>query len=170
MSNTEPQWVGMGYIKGVFGVKGWVKVAVSTEYTDSLLDYPQWRLSKDGHSRMFTVAESKVAGDELQVLFSGIDNRDAAFALRGYTVEIDRADFGDTEDGEYYWADLIGLNVVNRQQQCLGTVSKLLETGAHDVLVVDGEFGQKLIPFVAQYIDEVILAEQTIRVDWGTDY
>ena len=122
MSNTEPQWVGMGYIKGVFGVKGWVKVAVSTEYTDSLLDYPQWRLSKDGHSRMFTVAESKVAGDELQVLFSGIDNRDAAFALRGHTVEIDRADFGDTEDGEYYWADLIGLNVVNRQQQCLGTV------------------------------------------------
>ena len=170
MSNTEPQWVGMGYIKGVFGVKGWVKVAVSTEYTDSLLDYPQWRLSKDGHSRMFTVAESKVAGDELQVLFSGIDNRDAAFALRGHTVEIDRADFGDTEDGEYYWADIIGLNVVNRQQQCLGTVSKLLETGAHDVLVVDGEFGQKLIPFVAQYIDEVILAEQTIRVDWGTDY
>ncbi len=170
MSNTEPQWVGMGYIKGVFGVKGWVKVAVSTEYTDSLLDYPQWRLSKDGHSRMFSVAESKVAGDELQVLFSGIDNRDAAFALRGHTVEIDRADFGDTEDGEYYWADLIGLNVVNRQQQCLGTVSKLLETGAHDVLVVDGEFGQKLIPFVAQYIDEVILAEQTIRVDWGTDY
>ena len=170
MSNTEPQWVGMGYIKGVFGVKGWVKVAVSTEYTDSLLDYPQWRLSKDGHSRMFSVAESKVAGDELQVLFSGIDNRDAAFALRGHTVEIDRADFGDTEDGEYYWADLIGLNVINRQQQCLGTVSKLLETGAHDVLVVDGEFGQKLIPFVAQYIDEVILAEQTIRVDWGTDY
>ena len=170
MSNTEPQWVGMGYIKGVFGVKGWVKVAVSTEYTDSLLDYPQWRLSKDGHSRMFSVAESKVAGDELQVLFSGIDNRDAAFALRGHTVEIDRADFGDTEDGEYYWADLIGLNVVNRQQQCLGTVSKLLETGAHDVLVVDGEFGQKLIPFVAQYIDEVMLAEQTIHVDWGTDY
>ena len=170
MSNTEPQWVGMGYIKGVFGVKGWVKVAVSTEYTDSLLDYPQWRLSKDGHSRMFSVAESKVAGDELQVLFSGIDNRDAAFALRGHTVEIDRADFGDTEDGEYYWADLIGLNVVNRQQQCLGTVSKLLETGAHDVLVVDGEFGQKLIPFVAQYIDEVLLAEQTIHVDWGTDY
>ena len=170
MSNTEPQWVGMGYIKGVFGVKGWVKVAVSTEYTDSLLDYPQWRLSKDGHSRMFSVAESKVAGDELQVLFSGIDNRDAAFALRGHTVEIDRADFGDTEDGEYYWADLIGLNVVNRQQQCLGTVGKLPETGAHDVLVIDGEFGQKLIPFVAQYIDEVMLAEQTIHVDWGTDY
>ena len=170
MSNTEPQWVGMGYIKGVFGVKGWVKVAVSTEYTDSLLDYPQWRLSKDGHSRRFSVAESKVAGDELQVLFSGIDNRDAAFALRGHTVEIDRADFGDTEDGEYYWADLIGLNVINRQQQCLGTVGKLLETGAHDVLVIDGEFGQKLIPFVAQYIDEVMLAEQTIHVDWGTDY
>ena len=52
----------------------------------------------------------------------------------------------------------------------MGTVGKLLETGAHDVLVIDGEFGQKLIPFVAQYIDEVMLAEQTIHVDWGTDY
>lgn len=170
MSNTNPQWVGMGYIKGVFGVKGWVKVAVSTEYTDSLLDYPQWRLYKDGHSQLLHVAEGKVVGDELQVKFDGIDNRDDAFALRGHTIEISRADFGDTEDGEYYWADLIGLNVYNRQQQCLGKVSKLLETGAHDVLVIEGEFGQKLIPFVQQYIDDVILTEQRIFVDWGIDY
>lgn len=170
MSATPTQWVAMGHIKGVFGVKGWVKAAVSTEYTDSLLDYPVWRLSKDGHSCNLTVAAGKVVGDELQVKFEGIDDRDAAFALRGHTIEIDRADFGDTDDDEFYWADLVGLEVYNRAQLCLGSVSKLIETGAHDVLVVDGTYGQKLIPFVAQYIDEVRLPERRINVDWGVDY
>lgn len=170
MSNNNPQWVAMGYIKGVFGIKGWVKAAVSTEYTDSLLDYPQWRLSKDNHSQMLNVAEGKVAGDELHIKFEGIDERDSAFALRGYTIEIDRADFADTEADEYYWTDLIGLSVYNRQQQCLGLIKKLMQTGAHDVLVIEGEYGQKLIPFVGHYIDEVRLNEGRVCVDWGTDY
>lgn len=160
----------MGYIKGVFGVKGWVKAAVSTEYTDSLLDYPVWRLSKDGNSRFYRVAEAKVNGDELHVRFDGINDRDQAFALRGYTIEIDRADFAVTDDDEYYWTDLVGLSVYNREQQCLGTVVKLMETGAHDVLVIDGEHGQKLIPFVSQYIDRVSLEQQRIDADWGLDY
>lgn len=170
MHNTTPQWVSMGYIKGVFGVKGWVKAAVSTEYTDSLLDYPQWRLSKNGHSRTLTVSAGKVAGNVLQVKFDGIDHRDTALALCGHTIEIDRADFGDTENDEFYWTDLINLNVYNRQQQHLGTVSRLMETGPHDVLVIDGEHGQKLIPFVSHYIDEVRLPEKAVLVDWNLDY
>lgn len=169
MSANQPQWVAMGHIKGVFGVKGWVKAAVGTEYTDSLLDYPVWRLRKAQHVLNAEVAAGKVVGGELQVKFVGIDDRDAAFALRGYTIEIDRADFGDTEDDEFYWADLIGMRVTNRDGALLGTVSKLLETGAHDVLVVEGEYGQKLIPFVGRYIDTVD-AENGITADWGTDY
>ncbi|MCP2041735.1 16S rRNA processing protein RimM [Neisseria sp. HSC-16F19] len=169
MSENKPQWVAMGYIKGVFGVKGWLKAAVSTEYTDSLLDYPVWRLRKEHDILNVEIATGKVVGDELHVKLEGIDDRDQAFALRGYTIEIDRADFGDTEDDEYYWADLVGLTVTNRDGVVLGAVSKLMETGAHDVLVVDGDYGQKLIPFVAHYIDAVDTA-QGIIVDWGTDY
>lgn len=170
MNTIQRQWVAMGYIKGVFGVKGWVKIHTDTEYTDSLLDFPQWRLSKNGQIQTVTVAESKINGEELQVRFEGIADRNAAALLRGYTIEIDRASFADTEDDEYYWTDLIGLNVFNREQLNLGTVSSLMDTGAHDVLVVDGNYGRKLIPFVAQYIDEVNLAQQNICVDWGSDY
>lgn len=170
MNTTQRQWVAMGYIKGVFGVKGWVKIHTDTEYTDSLLDFPQWRLSKDGQIQTVTIAESKINGDELLVRFEGIADRNAAALLRGYTIEIDRSSFADTEDDEYYWADLVGLTVINREQLNLGTISSLMDTGAHDVLVVDGDFGRKLIPFVAQYIDEVNIPQKKICVDWGSDY
>lgn len=170
MNSTQPQWVAMGYIKRVFGVKGWVKVHSDTEYTDSLLNYPQWQLSKDGQIKTVSIAESKINGDELQVRFDGINDRDSAALLRGFTIEIDRASFAEADDDEYYWTDLIGLSVINRTQENLGIVSSLMQTGAHDVLVVDGAFGRKLIPFVAQYIDEVSLPQQQICVDWGSDY
>lgn len=170
MNTTQRQWVAMGYIKGVFGVKGCVKIHTDTEYTDSLLDFPQWRLSKDGQIQTVTIAESKINGDELLVRFEGIADRNAAALLRGYTIEIDRSSFADTEDDEYYWADLVGLTVINREQLNLGTISSLMDTGAHDVLVVDGDFGRKLIPFVAQYIDEVNIPQKKICVDWGSDY
>lgn len=170
MNTTQRQWVAMGYIKGVFGVKGCVKIHTDTEYTDSLLDFPQWQLSKDGQIQTVTIAESKINGDELLVRFEGIADRNAAALLRGYTIEIDRSSFADTEDDEYYWADLVGLTVINREQLNLGTISSLMDTGAHDVLVVDGDFGRKLIPFVAQYIDEVNIPQKKICVDWGSDY
>lgn len=170
MNTTQRQWVAMGYIKGVFGVKGWVKIHTDTEYTDSLLDFPQWQLSKDGQIQTVTIAESKINDDELLVRFEGIADRNAAALLRGYTIEIDRSSFADTEDDEYYWADLVGLTVFNREQLNLGTISSLMDTGAHDVLVVDGDFGRKLIPFVAQYIDEVNIPQKKICVDWGSDY
>lgn len=168
--NDTDNWVAMGYIKGAFGVKGWVKAFVSTEYTDSLLDYPQWRLRKDTSVKTLSLEKGQVAGDELQVKFAEINDRDAAALLRGYTIEINRADFAPAEADEYYWADLVGLTVINQQGECLGKVENLMETGAHDILMVAGEFGQKLIPFVAQYIESVDMEKQQIVVNWGNDY
>ena len=168
MSDTK--WVAMGYIKGAFGIKGWVKVAASTEYADSLLDYADWRLVKDNKTLIVSPSEGQLHNGELQVKFTGIDDRDEAHALRGYTIEVSRDQFADTEEDEYYWADLIDMSVINRQEEILGKVSKLMETGAHDVLVVDGQYGQKLIPFVAQFIDRVDVENRTITVDWGSDY
>lgn len=169
MTDTQ-QWVAMGYIKGVFGVKGWLKVAAGTEYADSLLDYPEWRLSKDGRHRSVTLEAGKVAGGILQVKLEGIDDRDEAFALRGCTIEIPRAAFAPAEEGEYYWADLVGMTVTGTEGAALGTVTDLMETGAHDILVVDGGYGRKLIPFVSRYILAVDAAARTITADWGADY
>ena len=170
MSRSQDNWVAMGYVKGAFGIKGWVKVAADTEYADSLLDYPVWQLSKDGVSRSYTLENGQVAGDELQVKFAEISDRDAAQLLRGYTIEIKRSDFEPAQEGEYYWADLVGLTVHNRQNELIGAVNSLMETGAHDILVVDGEHGRKLIPFVDHYIDHVDLEQGSIIADWGLDY
>ena len=160
----------MGYIKGAFGIKGWIKVQSNTEYADSLLDYPQWRLSKGKQHILAEVESGKIAGDELQVKLAHINDRDAAALLRGYTIEIKRSDFEPAQEGEYYWADLVGLTVHNRQNELIGTVNSLMETGAHDILVVDGEHGRKLIPFVDHYIDNVDLEQGSIIADWGLDY
>lgn len=169
MTDTQ-QWVAMGYIKGVFGIKGWLKVASGTEYADSLLDYPEWQLRKDGKILTVVPEAGKIVGDELQVKLEGVNDRDQAFALRGYTIEIPRSEFAPTEEDEFYWADLVGMTVINQEGLTLGTVKNLMETGANDVLVVHGEYGQKLIPFVAQYVETVDTEHQTILVDWGLDY
>lgn len=169
MSEVQ-QWVAMGYIKGAFGVKGWLKVQPSTEYTDSLLDYSEWRLSKGKDVQIVEIESGKAVGDELQVKLTHINDRDAAALMRGYTIEVPRDSFAETDDDEYYWADLVGMKVVNRDGATLGEVAKLMETGAHDVIVVHGEHGEKLIPFVSHYIDDVNKAERVITVDWGLDY
>ncbi|MCP1659970.1 ribosome maturation factor RimM [Neisseria perflava] len=169
MTDTQ-QRVAMGYIKGVFGVKGWIKISASTEYSDSLLDYPEWQLSKDGKTLTVIPEAGKVVGDELQVKLEGIDDRDQAFALRGYTIEIPREAFAPTEKDEFYWADLVGMSVVNKDGIVLGEVKNLLKTGANDVLVIEGGYGQKLIPFVSQYIESVDNNSRTITADWGLDY
>lgn len=163
-------WVAMGYIKGAFGIKGWLKVKADTEFADSLFDYPEWQLRRDSDVRTVTLADGKAVGDELQVKFVGIDDRDAAALLRGYTVEIAREAFAPAEEDEYYWADLVGMKVLNREGAELGTVANLMDTGAHDILVVNGAFGQKLIPFVSHYIDDVNTESRVITADWGTDY
>lgn len=167
---SEQQWVAMGYIKGAFGVRGWLKVQPSTEYTDSLLDYPKWRLIKGKDVQVVEIESGKVAGDELQVKFSRINDRDSAALMRGYTIEVPRDSFSETDDDEYYWTDLVGMQVVNRDGVALGEVIKLMETGAHDVIVIHGEYGEKLIPFVSHYIDDVNRETRTITADWGLDY
>jgi len=169
MSGSQ-NWVAMGYIKGAFGVKGWVKVHAGTEYADSLLDYPEWRLTKGGNVQIAEIEAGKVAGDELQVKFAHINDRDEAALLRGYTIEIARENFAETEEDEYYWVDLVGMQVKNRAGETIGTVQNLMETGAHDILVVAKAEGKTLIPFVSQFIDGVDRENRTITADWGSDY
>ena len=94
--------------------------------------------------------------------------------LRGARVFISRAAFPKTDDGEYYWVDLLGLSVVNREGVALGVVSDLMATGPQTVLVLayeeDGKPQERLIPFVDAFVDEVSLPEKRITVDWQPDY
>ncbi len=162
--------VEMGFIKTAFGIKGWVKVSAQTEYEDSLFAFDLWHLGKNGQWQTFEVEEGKVVPDGLIVKFVGINDRNQAEALRGLTIAVPRTEFAETEEDEYYWTDLVGMQVVNLEKIILGEVIDLMQTGAHDLLVLKGEHGQKLIPFVGQFVHEVDKAQRLITVDWGLDY
>ncbi|WP_374347537.1 ribosome maturation factor RimM [Chitinimonas sp.] len=162
--------VPMGFVAGAFGIRGWVKVVASTEFSDSLLDYETWWLGRDGQWRAYQVEDSNVQPKQLSVKLAGISDRDIAFAMKGMTVAVPRSQMPAAAEGEYYWADLIGLAVVNRQGERLGVVEQLLETGANDVLVVKDGAVERLVPFVGPVVDTVDLAARQITVDWGLDY
>lgn len=161
----------MGRVSAPYGVKGWVKIKTFTETLDALLDYPAWQIGKGGQWRNLEIEDAALHGDAIIAKPAGCDDRDAALALRGQEIAVNREDMPDTEEDTYYWEDLIGLTVTNQDGIRLGKVSKLLETGAHDVLVVTTDnHKEMLIPFVGIYVLKVDVAQGNIEVDWGLDY
>ena len=168
-ARDAPDMVVMGRVAGAFGVKGWIKVQPYTESTDGLLDYPVWWLARDGKWDAGKVVEGTVHGRALIVKLEGCDDRDAAARLRGSEVAVPRSELPANAEGEYYWSELIGLNVVSRDGAALGRVTGLLETGANPVLVVGGD-RERLIPFVEAVVVSVDVAGGRLTVDWGTDF
>ena len=167
----------MGRVTAPFGVKGWFKVYTLTAQPDNLCEYPVWWLQRDGEWREMKVAAAKVQGNTLVAQLAGIETREAAAALRGSEIGVPREQLPDAASDEFYWADLIGLKVVDKEQHELGRVVRIVQTGANDVLVVvdedckkRGAAGEILIPFIADAIKEVNIAAGLIAVDWGRDY
>ncbi|HEY6096208.1 MAG TPA: ribosome maturation factor RimM [Gallionellaceae bacterium] len=161
----------MGRVVAAQGLQGWVKVQTFTEYLDSLLDYDTWYLGKERQPwRALKVQGCNVHSKVLVAKLEGISDRTQAEQYRGMLVAVPRSSLPKEAEDEYYWTDLIGMQVVNLQGQLLGKVDSLLETGANDVLCVHGEHGEILIPFLAQVVQQVSLDEKTIRVDWQADY
>jgi 16S rRNA processing protein RimM len=113
----------------------------------------------------------RVQGKGLIAQFEGYTDRDQAAQLNGAEIVVPRATLPKPKKDEYYWSDLIGLRVLNREEIELGVVDHLLETGANDVLVVKGAEKEHLVPWVpGPYILDVNLAEGVIRVDWDADF
>lgn len=160
----------MGKVVAAQGLQGWIKIQAYTEYPDSLLDYDTWYLA-DGQSwQPRKVVKANVRGKVLVAKLQDIDDRTAAEKYKGLLVAVPREQLPPAEEDEYYWSDLIGLAVENQAGDKLGAVESLLETGANDVLVVRGEQGELLIPFIASVIRQVSMKDRMIRVDWQADY
>ena len=159
----------MGRVSGPFGVKGWVRLQTFTQAPENLLAYPTWWLGNEGEWQPSRVEDGYVQGGSVVAKIAGCEDRDAAALYRGKQVAVSRGAFPAAAADEFYWADLVGLKVVNEQGEDLGKVKEVLETGANDVLVVQGE-RERLIPFTALVVKEVDVAGGAIRVDWGSDY
>ena len=161
----------MGRIAAAHGIRGLVKIQPFTEYLDSLLDYRTWWLGQEqGPWREVKIGQCEAHDKTLVAQLPDCPDRNAAEKLKGLLIAVPRSSLPQQDDGEYYWSDLIGLSVVNEAGERLGTVTNLLETGANEVLSVQGDSGEILIPFVASAIKQVDLKNRTIRVDWSEDY
>jgi len=160
----------MGRIAGPYGVKGWVRISPYTEQPAGLIEYTPWYLGRNGDWQAIEVLEARPHGKGLVAQLAGCSDRDAAMALTGAEIGVYRSQLPAAQEHEYYWDDLIGLQVITLTGQVLGTVDHLLETGANDVLVIRGE-REILVPFVTgQVVESVDLDRRVIRVDWDPDY
>lgn len=167
------EYIPVGKISGVFGVKGWVKVFSFTEPRENILEYKPLYVRRHGDWLAIDVNGGQLQGKAVVMSLENVIDREQAMALIGSELAIKRSQLVETEDDEFYWADLIGLSVINSEDQLLGQVDHLLETGANDVLVVNAvePDAQYLIPFVLEEtVLDVDLENKQIRVDWQTDY
>jgi 16S rRNA processing protein RimM len=172
-------------VLGAWGIKGWIKVQCFGDDPQSLIDSKHWAIQppegglvKVHYPDVLHIEQARPHGSFLVAQVQGLTDRTQAQAMRGARIWIDRSQFAPAQAGEYYWVDLVGLSVVNRQGQPMGTVLGLIDTGPHSVLRLARPAGEthaadeveRLIPFVAAYIDDVSTADRRITVDWGLDY
>jgi 16S rRNA processing protein RimM len=156
----------IGRIGSAYGVGGAMHVRSFTEPPENLGRYRPWWLAEGSGFRRVEVASFKAHGNGFVARIRSVDDRDRAQALAGSLIAVDRASLPPLEpDEEFYWRDLIGLSVVDTAGAMLGKVTRLLDTGAHDVLVIQGE-RETLIPFLAEFVLEVDLVARRILVEW----
>jgi 16S rRNA processing protein RimM len=166
----------MGRILAPFGVRGWVKVRPLSAAPDALLGFATWWLRpvRDSTWREVRRLAGRMHAKALVVELFGIETREAALALKGCDVGVPRSALPAAPAGEIYWADLVGMTVVNRGGVTLGEVSGVTEHGAHPLLRVAraaaSPGGERLIPYVPAIVDCVDPAARRIDVDWGEDY
>jgi 16S rRNA processing protein RimM len=173
--------VEVGRIADAWGVKGWFKVLPHSADPQALFSSKRWFLqpSEKGLATfsgtvLLRVREAREHSDVVVARADGVEDRAAAESLKGARVFVPRSSFPTASVDEYYWVDLLGLEVVNREGVALGKVRDLMATGPHSVLVLDyeqdGKAQERMIPFVAAYIDAVDLQARRITADWQPDY
>ena len=171
----------VGRITDAWGIKGWFKVLPYSADPEALFSSKRWfLLPTEKGLKTFSgvlklaIQESKIHSGTVVATSREVADRTAAEALRGARIFIARSSFPTADKDEYYWVDLIGLDVVNREGLLLGQVHELISTGPQTVLVIayeqDGKPQERMIPFVAAYVDDVDLTARQIRVDWQPDY
>ena len=171
----------VGRILDAWGIKGWFKVLPHSASPEALFSSRRWYLlpSEKGAktfagTALLRVREAREHSGTIVASAQEVDNRQGAEALKGARIFVPRSSFPTADKDEYYWVDLIGLDVFNREGVALGQVTELLSTGAQTVLVIgytqDGKAQERMVPFVSAYVDNVDLPVRRITVDWQPDY
>lgn len=189
-SVTEPTWpedaIEVGRLLDAWGVKGWIKVQAYSADAQALFSSRRWFLKPADDNKPAVASKAKTLPSLLKILavrdhgdgivanIEGVTDRNGAEAFGGARIFLSRSSFPKPETDEYYWVDLIGLSVVNREGVVLGTVRELLATGPQTTLVLaaeeEGKAIERMVPFVSAFVDKVDLPGRLITVDWQPDY
>jgi len=181
----------VGHITGAYGIRGGIRVAPYSMDADALLNVKTWWLDKPS-LRPVKVRSAKFHSGDVTATLPDVNDREAAEALKGATVQVSRADFPDLPEDEYYWTDLIGMDVVNLQGEALGKVTDMMHNGAQSILRITpadipavpgaaedatgaaaasgAKAPERLVPFVDQFVRTVDQQARLITLDWGLDY
>ena len=171
----------VGRIADAWGIKGWFKVVPYSASPEALFSSKRWFLQPAERGAktfsgtvMLKISQAKDHSDSVVATSPDVPDRNTAELLKGARIFVSRASFPTPETDEYYWVDLIGAEVTNREGLVLGQVKDLLQTGPQTVLVLsyelDGKTHERMIPFVSAYIDTVDVAARRIVADWQADY
>lgn len=168
---AESELISVGEIAGVFGVKGWIKVHSFTDPRENVLNYSPWMLKKGNELKQVALLDGKRQGKTVVAYLESVTDRNIAETYIGWEILINQDLLPKSGNGDYYWADLIGLQVETEQGIDLGKVDYLIETGANDVLAVKDQEQERLIPFLLEdVVKKIDLDKKRMVVDWDPDF
>lgn len=165
---SEP--VVVGRITSPYGIKGWVRIASYTAPPANLLSYAPWLVRSSEGWQQIVVDATREHGNHFVAHVTGCDDRDQAQRLAGQDIAVPAEALPATDVDEYYWKDLLGLEVVGKNGRRLGRVTRMIETGANDVMVVQGDDGEHLIAFRKEFVLDVDLERGSVEVDWDPSW
>ena len=155
----------IGKVSGCFGVKGWLKIFSYSDPRENITTYKSWLVG----DKLFDSVESKKNGKLIVAKLEGINDKETAQTLIGQKIEILQSQLRQLDTNQFYWKDLIGLSVTNKQGVDLGIIKNMLETGSNDVIIIKGD-RERLIPYITdKTIIKVDLSNKTMLVDWHED-
>jgi len=163
----------VGHVTGAYGLRGGIRVTPYSMDADALLAVKTWWIDKPT-LRPVQVRGAKYHSGDVTATLVDLSDRDEAEALKGATVQVSRAEFPALPEDEYYWTDLIGMDVVNLQGESLGKVHDMMHNGAQSILRIkpagETDVAERLVPFVDQFVKTVDQQARLITLDWGLDY
>lgn len=168
--NVRLEPVVLGRLSGLYGVRGAFKVFSGTEPREAICDYPDWLVRHRGEWQSRRLIEGRRHGRTVVARIDGVDDRNVAATMLGSDIAVRREALPRLAAGEYYWADLIGLDVITGDGVNLGHVQRLFTTGANDVMVIAGE-RERWLPFLRDnVVRDVDLTAGVMVVDWDPDF
>ena len=170
LTRDHEKFVVLGRILGVSGLQGEVKIQSYTRPREQIFSYDPWYIRQDNCWLEYRPRRQRAGGKGIIAALSGIADRDAASAVLGAEIAVHRGQLPDLIAGEYYQTDLIGMDLIDMNGVRIGRLQEIAETGANDVMVVEG-VRTILIPLVmGKIVRQIDLENGIIRVDWNPEY